>query len=259
MEANKNVVVGVVAGVSFLSGGGLSYLLTKRHFRLKYEELMAKDHEETKQYYARMYKRDEYETPESAAKALGVEVSTDRPTAPELEEMQANIDRLGYAPDEKKEPVEEKLEKAAEVVEEAADEVVNIFSQQQTDETFDYEEEKRLRTNDRPYVITHDEFMINENDNQQISLTYFQGDGILVDDKDEVIENENDTVGDANLLRFGHGSKDNNIVYIHNPLLDVDFEIARHTGTYTEQVAGLKHSDPHDTRGKVRRFRSYDE
>ena len=79
-------------------------------------------------------------------------------------------------------------------------------------------------------------FLENENDLSQVSLTYFEPDAVLVDEQDRPFSDPS-LVGTAN-LRFGCGSKDVNIVYVHNPNIDVLFEIARSEMSYAE-VLGL--------------------
>jgi hypothetical protein len=97
--------------------------------------------------------------------------------------------------------------------------------------------------------------MENEPDHIQHTLTYFEGDDVLTDEEDQPINETDDTVGNANLLKFGHGSKDNNIVYVRNEKLDLDFEITRSKGSYIKEVLGFIQ---HDDRKRVRSFRRRD-
>jgi hypothetical protein len=39
-------------------------------------------------------------------------------------------------------------------------------------------------------------------------------------------------------LRFGHGSKDPNVVYIRNPRLEMEMEILRDPSSYEKEVLG---------------------
>lgn len=132
----------------------------------------------------------------------------------------------------------------------------NIFLDGNPISDFDYAAEVAKRDPENPYVITHDEFMENENGWTQQSLTYFNGDDTLVDDQSMPIEDIEAIVDSENLTKFGHGSRDKNIVYVRNERLETDFEIALSMGEFSKEVAGLgelKHSAP------VRRFRSDDE
>lgn len=75
-----------------------------------------------------------------------------------------------------------------------------------------------------------------------------------MEDQGDTILNETEEIGVDN-LKFGCGSEDKNIVYIRNDSLEKEYEVARSSGTYAEEVAGLKHSD--DSPG-LRKFRDRD-
>lgn len=132
----------------------------------------------------------------------------------------------------------------------------NIFLDGQPVEQFDYAAEVAKREPEVPYVITHDEFMENENGWTQQSLTYYNGDDVLTDDQDMPIPNIEEIVDSANLSKFGYGSRDKNVVYVRNEKIETDFEITFSGGEFSKEVAGfneLKHSAP------IRRFRGDDE
>jgi hypothetical protein len=104
-----------------------------------------------------------------------------------------------------------------------------------------------------PYVISWDEFASAVLEYDQDTLTYFEGDDTLVDGRDSVVDNVDATIGLANLEKFGHGSKDNNIVYIRNDKLGLDLEVVRSKGSYAKEVLGfIEHSE---SRGRPRKFR----
>ena len=104
------------------------------------------------------------------------------------------------------------------------------------DDTYDLDIEYEKRDQGLPYIVEQEFFLENENDLSQVSLTYFEPDAVLVDEQDRPFSDPS-LVGTAN-LRFGCGSKDVNIVYVHNPNIDVLFEIARSEMSYVE-VMGL--------------------
>jgi hypothetical protein len=92
----------------------------------------------------------------------------------------------------------------------------------------------------QPHIIHQDEFASNENDNPQTTYTYYEGDNILADTDESILENPESHVGPKALRSFGHGTDDFNIVYVRNPQLELDIEVIRHTGTYAEEVQGLE-------------------
>lgn len=129
----------------------------------------------------------------------------------------------------------------------------SIFVDGRELEEFDYAAEVDKRNPDEPYIITHDEFMENENGFTQGTMTYYNGDDILTDDKDVPVPDIDDIVGSEALTRFGYGSRDRNVVYVRNEKIETDFEITLSQGEFSKEVAGFQHSAP------LRRFRSSDD
>ena len=72
---------------------------------------------------------------------------------------------------------------------------------------------------------------------EQSTLTYYEGDDILVDEHDVPVYNHNLSVGPLN---FGHGSNDKNVVYIRSERLESEFEVLREHGLYTVEVLGYE-------------------
>lgn len=95
------------------------------------------------------------------------------------------------------------------------------------------------RASGDPYIISVSEFMDNDPQYQQNAISYYKGDGVLADERDQPIPDKNAIVGERNLQRFGEGSGDPNIVFVRNDRLEVDFEIALSLGTYSEEVLGV--------------------
>lgn len=96
-----------------------------------------------------------------------------------------------------------------------------------TDEMLDEPEEKF----DTPYVIDEEEF--GAYDDYTLAGLTFYADDVLTDSVDDVVENPEDLVGDDFRHRFV-----NDIVYVRNDRLRIDYEIIRDSRTY-EQVAVL--------------------
>lgn len=123
-------------------------------------------------------------------------------------------------------------------------EKVNVFAGKEPveDESeWDYEQELRIRAEnpDKPYILHHDEYFENETDYEQASLTYYEGDDTLVDEKDMPVGDDSAVVGDDALTAFGHGSKDKNVVYVRNESLEMDFEIVKSNGKFSVEVLGF--------------------
>lgn len=105
------------------------------------------------------------------------------------------------------------------------------------EDEWDYEVEMRNRTGDRPYTIHQDEYMAEESEFTQVTLTYYAGDDVLCDEQDVPIYNPESVVGQ---LKFGHGSGDGTLVYVRNPKLEVEYEIQLEPGKYAVEILGAK-------------------
>lgn len=101
---------------------------------------------------------------------------------------------------------------------------------------WNYESELQYRNDGQPYIIHYDEFMSNETNYPQETLTYYRGDDIVADQQDSPIYNYASLMGE---LRFGHGSNDPNVVYIRNDQIHMEWEVLLHEGSYSYEVAGI--------------------
>lgn len=99
------------------------------------------------------------------------------------------------------------------------------------------------RIDGEPYVISRLEFEDNEAGYDQISLTYYDGDDTLCDDKDSRIPDIDRVIGQRNLEYFGHASDDERVVYVRNEKFGTDYEIFKNDGEYTVMVLGLSDED----------------
>lgn len=228
MDSNLGLRTTLVATVAAGIGAATTYLVSRKQLEARYRQLAAQEIAEAREYYARRFKADDFEDPETARDVLVG--AADAVLSYQGTEPVGHMPRCGV------------VNSNGDVVES------NIFLDGrplgEVAAEFDYDAEVKLRTPDRPYIITHDEFMENDPDHQQPSLTYYAGDQILADEKDEPIEDADNVVGLANLERFGHGSNDSRMVYVRNEGLGMDFEIAWSPGSYAEEVAALGADDP---------------
>lgn len=108
--------------------------------------------------------------------------------------------------------------------------------------TWNYPKELQNRSPDHPYIIHQDEFNANEMDYDQTTYTYYSKDDVLCDTDEKPLPHADIVVGQEN-LKFGHGSNDENVVFIRNDRLTLEIEITRSSGSYEEEVIGLEHSD----------------
>lgn len=128
-------------------------------------------------------------------------------------------------------------------------------------EGWNYTTELAQRQMERPYIIHQDEYMTNESGYSQTTLTYYDGDDVVTEEpNDTVVENVDEIIGLNNLIHWGHGSDDINVVYIRNPKIEVEYEVCRSPKSYAEEIQGLEHSDsPGFERMSRRHVRSEDD
>ena len=101
------------------------------------------------------------------------------------------------------------------------------------EEHFDKIPEEKEQNNfaKAPYVISPDQF--SEGDEyDKITLTYYDGDGILADDNDEIINEVDEVVGDNFVDHFGEYEEDS--VYVRNDILRCDYEICKDLRSYKD-------------------------
>lgn len=110
---------------------------------------------------------------------------------------------------------------------------VNVFTNDDGD--WDHEVELSQRQSEVPYILHVDEFVENDFDFTQETVTYYAGDDIMVDSHDVPMYGHAGIMGD---LRFGHGSKDPSIVYIRNEALQMEWEVILHSGMYSVEILG---------------------
>lgn len=134
--------------------------------------------------------------------------------------------------------------------------VQNIFREHSETATpeWDRHKELRRRSPDTPYVVHYDERHEMEG-YSDISLTYYEQDDVLCNERDEVVDpaERDRLVGEANLERFGHGSNDPNIVFVRNDSLEILYEIVKSPNSFAEEVHGFTHEAWN--RGNLERMR----
>lgn len=225
-----------------LGGGCAGYAIALMRLEKKYEALAELEIAQAKEFYSALNKTD-YPTPADAVEAL---VSEEEQVViiKAAEAMLAYRGEDGFVA-----PAETVVE------EEGVQHVVtNVFEDNATAEV-DWEEMVLNRDPGTPYIISQEEFMENEQGYPQVVLTYFEGDDTLIDQKDDLVEDVYKVIGNEALSSFGVASNDNDLLYMRNEEMEIDFEIHRSRGEYAKEVLGFSHSD----KPVLRRFRQSDD
>lgn len=221
------VVAGVTASASLLAGAAGGYFFARRSLEMKYAQLARQEIEEARTFFKRLNKTDEFETPEKAVKELIGESDGNEFVAPQVSAAAVALETYkGVVP-------------ADRVNYSGNLETRNVFAKTPLGDE-DWAKELRDRTEEAPYVLNQDEYMANESGYTQVTFTYYAGDGVLADDRDDLISDVDDMVGLYNLKKFGHWSGDPRVVYVKCDIRELEFEIKLHDGKYSEVVAGLQ-------------------
>jgi len=235
--------------VSTGSGVGATYLILKRKHEEEYDERLNVEVANTVKFITTQANKPAtpmdvpvvYENP-------NIEVQKADKFRSVLSEM-ARVEELTEdyrSTDEPTEPVEPTLQEISH----------NIFTDAKENPEWDPEAEAKLREGEEIFIIEHDEYF--ESEYQTIQVTWYAGDGVLADEKEEHIPIPESVVGKRALNNFGHGSRDPNIVYVRNEKLGIDVEVVHNDGKYTEQVQGfMQHEDMYGGGNRRRVLRNH--
>jgi hypothetical protein len=217
---------GLIAGI------GIGYIVAEKRLSRQFEIRLEKETAGMREFYQVVKKP--YATPQEAAKAL----IEDEPVESDGESTAAVIgDKIAYHKIVKKEykPLVDPEEELAMVGSRPPDEIKhhNLFVAQ-------------------PMVISQEEFLQNDTDYVQSTLTYYEGDGVLTDERESVIEDIDETVGLKNMTKFGTNASDPNVVHIRNGRLQMEFEVCRDENSYSKIVLGMDADPPQLPSGRKR-------
>lgn len=262
---SKTVVrAGLIVLVSSGISSAITYYVTKKNLETKYDKLYKEQIKIAKEYYCLIAEGAKYETPEEALREYMPDAAsklTDEIIAQYQGKTKANTesetpDAISKLSEEiiskyhgkTKAKTENERNTKVEYEEVVENDVYETFDEDEDEEEelidAGYELVENTRSKqEKPYVITEEEFMINEDEYSQTTLTYYRGDGVLADERDQEIPLINDVVGERNLDRFGEGTRHYNIVHIRNDRLEADYEVLLHEGKYSYEVLGFEHAD----------------
>lgn len=89
----------------------------------------------------------------------------------------------------------------------------------------------------KPYIVSEADHMAGGGVGYEtMHLTYFEPNNLLITEADSAVENVEKLVGSVNLAKFGHGSMDEDMVYIRNDEYELDIEITRTHRSYEEET-----------------------
>lgn len=180
-------------GLTFLAGGVIGSVITWKLVESKYAQTIEDKNEEIE------FLRDRYSGKKVGEKLVeGIGDGIKDSDEMSVQEIRDKVQELGY--------INERVMKEKEEKEEDEEKV------------------------DKPYIIPPEESW--EQDYPTISLTYYEGDGVLADEHDKIIDNVDELVPEDFASHFGEYEDDS--VYVRNDGFKTYYEILRDYGSYAE-------------------------
>lgn len=222
----------VGAGVGIAIGFTVGYKVAEKRLKTKYSKLAEEEISEMREHYQQ--------------KMVAVEPKP--PLDKVVKERYSEIELQAIKETNAQFPPEEEVQEGVVVQEVQETTQVNVFNE----DGWDYAAEISKRDPEVPYIIHVDEFTQNEPDHDQLTYTYYEVDDVLADQQENTIDDMDAVIGLGNLGRWGHGSKDEHIVYIRNEEMKTDFEVVRDRGSFAEETRrNIRHS--YDRRRRIQR------
>ena len=203
----------ITSFMMFIFGAAVGSVVTWQYVKKKYEQIAQEEIDSVKETFSRNAKLElkskDNETEENNNTRTIVEKAKDKPS---VVEYAAKLRKQGYTNYSNT----DSLSEDSNVSEEEADE--NMI-------------------NDKPYVISPDEFG-EFYDYETISLIYY-ADQVLADEDDELVEDIEETVGFESLNAFGEYEDDS--VFVRNDRLKCDYEILLDQRKYSDVIKRRPH------------------
>ena len=241
---NREFFYGLAAGVAI--GGGIASLVVSQFLKKKTEAYIQDEVEQVKLDYARFYAGLEKPSLDEVFNETLAESMVDDTPAKRLakalrkqsdtiiQEMQygdARDDSSNWGPPDTlgDTPVPEEK---------------NVFDEYPEEVVVTPEEINR----ELPYLITTEEYMGSDPNYEKMTLTYFEEDDTLVDEKDQSPIDIDDTVGAVMLTMFGKTKDTKEEIHVRSERLELDFEIKLDQRSYAEAIFGVKEAKPRPKR-----------
>ena len=197
----------VGAGIGIAIGFTVGYKVAEKRLQTKYSKLAEEEISEMREHYQQ--------------KMVAVEPKP--PLDKVMKERYSEVELQAIKETNAQFPPEEEVQEGVVVQEVEETTQVNVFDS----EDWNYAAEIAKRDPEVPYIIHVDEFSQNEPEHDQLTYTYYEVDDVLADQQENTIDDMDAVIGLGNLGRWGHGSKDEHIVYIRNEEMKTDFEVVR--------------------------------
>jgi len=200
----------ITSFMMFIFGAAVGSVVTWQYTKKKYEQITQEEIDSVKETFSKLkVKSKDNESEENNNARTIVERAKDKPS---IVEYAAKLRKQGYTNYSNTDSLSED----------------SNVSKEEVDENM---------INDKPYVISPDEFG-EFDDYEKISLTYY-ADQVLADEDDELVEDIEETVGFESLNAFGEYEDDS--VFVRNDRLKCDYEILLDQRKYSDVIKRRPH------------------
>lgn len=231
-------------------GGCFGYFFDKKKLQAEYSRISKEEIASVKEHYSKFRKEGPYNSPTKIVEQKYGDKISDLDYDTVDKEDEPHVNDEGLVVDEHGVPLYD-LNASEGTVTPVRDGLTEWERQERG-----YHEPPSERDPYNPYVISALEFMDEmEGEFDKITITYFEGDNTLCDERDEILDDIEGLVGSDSLSQFGVKSDDPNVVYVRNEKLKIDFEIVLDPQNYGEIVGGFR--EKKDNPG-FRKFREED-
>lgn len=268
---NKNILINILI---FAAGGAVGFFVAKKMLEEEYAALAQEEIDSVKEFYGRTAAREKkednevekfgnpitrtsldnnpYEQAKKNYNLAGKSVHNEYADRLEAFRQKYDMERISEMKGEGFTPFEIAKEVGIPVEDiEYIDDAV-AEDEPETDAAGKTEEEMDLTKVDRtaPYIISDVEFSLEFDHHDKVSLYYYIVDGVLAEESEEMIDDVSGTVGDDTLKQL-RGR--NNIVWVRNEPLAIDYEIIAVNKSFSRDILGIDEEDNLTPREKYNR------
>jgi hypothetical protein len=245
---SRPVAVFTASAVAAAVSAVVTYRVTSKQLEKKYSDISSAEIAEARQFYDQKYKTGVFASPVDLAAQIDEEVAD---ISDGLEEIEGRAAMVEAAADiaSKHEYTNYRGTNDVRIDEAPRDEEQeihvrksirdNVFDKRDESRYLDEEAEAAKRALNKPYIIDEHTYLMNEDDLDVRALMWFEQDEVMVDEVETPLTAEEEQhLVDLDNLRFGVGSDDRNVVYIHNPELNILVEVTKSNGSFATEVNG---------------------
>jgi len=231
---NKSTIITAVVSTVLggVAGGAKTYLTVNKALRTRYEDWANAEIESVKHRYSLLRKEDgTVTTILQAAEDPSDEVKA------EVEQSKQLMHEMGYTNEE----IEEATHPSAQtlsIFDRAVDPSEFESSEEDDEDDDDYDQ-----IDGEPYLITEEAYFENEPEYELDTLTYYELDHTLTDDKNVQIDRVEETIGERHLHMFKKNGTQKTSLYIRNDDHQTLYEVILVEQSYAVAILGMEEEE----------------